>query len=72
MITDQVPGISKLSPQEKWILAAELWDEVFEELTAIPESDAQRVVVKDRWESYLADPDSGSSWEEIKAKLGKS
>lgn len=71
MIVEKLPGISDLSPQEKWLLAGELWDSVADVPDAVPQNDAQKALVMERWEQYLANPDQGSTWEEIKQRLGK-
>ena len=66
MIAEKLPGISDLSPQEKWLLAGELWDSVVDVPDAVPQNDAQKALVMERWEQYLANPDQGSTWEDIK------
>jgi putative addiction module component (TIGR02574 family) len=71
MIADRLPGILELTPREKWLLAGELWDSVADDPAAFPDSDAQRTLVRERWEEYLANPDQGSTWESIQRRLGK-
>lgn len=71
MIAERLPGIIDLSPREKWLLAGELWDQVSGDLSAVPQSDSQVQLIRQRWENYLAHPENGSTWEEIKNRLGK-
>lgn len=71
MIAERLPGISELSPQEKWLLASELWDAVAEIPGALPAGEAQKPLIRQRWQEYLSNPEDGSTWEEIKRKLGK-
>lgn len=71
MIAERLPGVAELSPQEKWILAGELWDAVAEDPEAVPQNDAQRGLVRERWEEFLANPGQGTTWEAIQRRLGK-
>ena len=71
MIAERLPEIATLSPQEKWLLAGELWDSVAEDPAAVPQNDAQRELIRERWEEYTADPEQGVTWEAIKRRLGK-
>lgn len=71
MIVETLPGIAELTPQEKWLLASELWDQVSDDPDAVPVSGSQKQEIRDRWEEYLRNPEKGSTWEEIKSRLGK-
>lgn len=71
MIAERLPEIATLSPQEKWLLAGELWDSVAEDPAAVPQNDAQRELIRERWEEYTAHPEQGATWEAIKRRLGK-
>jgi putative addiction module component (TIGR02574 family) len=71
MIAERLPGVSELSPQEKWILAGELWDAVAEDPKAVPQNDAQRKLIRERWEQYQANPELGTTWQAIQRRLGK-
>ncbi|MEM9480985.1 MAG: addiction module protein [Verrucomicrobiota bacterium] len=72
MILEKIPEISKLSPRDKYILANELWDEVEASQSSIPFDDAMVELLEKRYEEYLSDPTKVISWEDLKAKLGKS
>ena len=63
--------IADLSPQEKWILAGELWDAVAGDPQAVPKNNAQRELIRERWEQYLANPEQGTTWQAIQQRLGK-
>ncbi len=71
MIAERLPGVADLSPQEKWILAGELWDAVAEDPQAVPQNDAQRALVRERWEQYVGNPEQGTTWQAIQQRLGK-
>ena len=71
MISDAIPQLANLTPQEKWLLAGELWDEVAKDPNAIPSSEEQQNEIRERWEEYKTNPDKGVTWEEIKERLGK-
>lgn len=72
MIAERLPEVADLSPQEKWILAGELWDSVADDPEAVPQNDAQRELIRERWEQYLANPEQGTTWQAIQQRLGKS
>jgi len=71
MIAERLPEIAALSPQEKWLLAGELWDAVAEDPEAVPQNDAQRELIRKRWEEYQSNPEAGTTWEAIQRRLGK-
>ena len=71
MIAEQNPAIGELSPQEKYILANELWEEISADENLIPFNDAVVALLEERHEEYLKDPTKVVTWEELKAKLGK-
>lgn len=71
MIAERLPEIAALSPQEKWILAGELWDAVAEDPAAVPQNEAQRELIRERWEEFQANPGQGTTWEAIQRRLGK-
>jgi putative addiction module component (TIGR02574 family) len=70
MIAERLAGVSELSPQEKWLLAGELWDAVAEDPTAVPQNDALRELIRERWDQYLANPEQGTTWQDIQRRLG--
>lgn len=72
MIVEQIPAIGDLSPRDKYILANELWEEVEANQASIPFDDAVVQLLERRHREYLSDPSKVVSWEELKAKLGRS
>ncbi len=62
--------ISQLSVAERIQLAEDLWDSILEHQEEIPLSEAQQKELDRRLESYNQNPTAGSSWEEVKKRLG--
>lgn len=62
--------ISQLSVAERIQLAEDLWDSILEQQEEFPLSEAQKQELDKRLENYQGNPASGSSWEEVKKRLG--
>ncbi|MFB2881566.1 addiction module protein [Floridanema aerugineum] len=62
--------ISQLSVAERIQLAEDLWDSIFEQQEELPLTEAQQQELDRRLESYQKNPVSGSSWEDVKKRLG--
>lgn len=62
--------ISQLSIAERIQLAEDLWDSILEQPDELPLTDAQKQELDRRLESYQQDPTIGSTWEEVKQRLG--
>lgn len=62
--------ISQLSVAERIQLAEDLWDSILEHQEEIPLSEAQQRELDRRLENYNQNPTAGSSWEEVKKRLG--
>ena len=62
--------ISQLSVAERIQLAEDLWDSISEQQEEFPLSEAQKQELDKRLENYKRNPASGSSWEEVKKRLG--
>ncbi|MBD2164684.1 addiction module protein [Calothrix membranacea FACHB-236] len=62
--------ISELSVAERIQLAEDLWDSILEQQEQLPLSEAQQQELDQRLESYQKNPANGSSWEEVKKRLG--
>ncbi|MBW4660399.1 MAG: addiction module protein [Drouetiella hepatica Uher 2000/2452] len=62
--------ISQLSIAERIQLAEDLWDSILERQDELPLSDAQKQELDRRLENYQQSPTSGSTWEEVKQRLG--
>ncbi|MDZ8263654.1 addiction module protein [Nostoc sp. ChiQUE01b] len=62
--------ISELSIAERIQLAEDLWDSILEQQEELPLSSTQQQELDRRLENYEKNPTSGSSWEEVKKRLG--
>ena len=62
--------ISELSIAERIQLAEDLWDSILEQQEELPLSPAQQQELERRLENYKKNPTNGSSWEEVKKRLG--
>ena len=62
--------IAQLSVAERIQLAEDLWDSISEQQEEFPLSEAQKQELDKRLENYKRNPASGSSWEEVKKRLG--
>jgi putative addiction module component (TIGR02574 family) len=68
MILEKVPDVRQLSPDEKWLLIGELW----QELLPAPDHEprAEIVALLDaRMAEFRANPSLGGPWAEVKARL---
>lgn len=63
-------NISQLSVAERIQLAEDLWDSIAEQQEELPLSEAQQQELDRRLENYQQNPTNGSSWEEVKKRLG--
>uniref|UniRef100_B8HPF3 Addiction module component, TIGR02574 family n=1 Tax=Cyanothece sp. (strain PCC 7425 / ATCC 29141) TaxID=395961 RepID=B8HPF3_CYAP4 len=62
--------ISQLSIAERIQLAEDLWDSILEQQGELPLTDPQKQELDRRLENYQQDAASGSTWEEVKQRLG--
>lgn len=62
--------ISQLSVAERIQLAEDLWDSISEQQEELPLTEAQQQELDRRLENYKQNPAKGSSWEEVKKRLG--
>jgi putative addiction module component (TIGR02574 family) len=70
MISERIPEIQQLSPQERLILATELMGD-FEE-SATPEIDrAIEELIRERLSHYQQHPESAQTWRDLKRSIGK-
>jgi len=65
----ELSSVLKLPVKERLRLVEAIWDSIAEHPEALPLSDAERKELDRRWENYLKDPDSGSLWSEVKARI---
>jgi putative addiction module component (TIGR02574 family) len=65
--------ISELSIAERIQLAEDLWDSILEQQVELPLTDTQQQELDRRLEKkYQQAPTAGSTWEEVKQRLGLS
>ncbi len=69
MIAKQIPAVKKLSLEDKWRLANELWDEVEERQRELPTSPEIVAIVKHRFAEHQRDPSTAMSLEEFKRRF---
>jgi putative addiction module component (TIGR02574 family) len=69
MSTVKEMNIQSLSHSERIILAEELWDSIARNQNNLEVTDAQKELLDKRLEAYLASPEEGSSWNEIKDEM---
>ncbi|GAX40424.1 addiction module component [Tolypothrix sp. NIES-4075] len=62
--------ISQLSVAERIQLAEDLWDSILTTPAAVRVSETQQQELDRRLEEYYQNPMQGSSWEQMKQRLG--
>jgi len=68
MISEKIPAIADLSPEEKLILAGELWTSSTDHSQEQP--DPQIVaLLQERLAQYQANPEAVSPWSEVKERI---
>lgn len=63
--------ITKLSFTERLQLVEDLWDSLEDDQDTIPIPDWHVEELKRRLEAYRADPDAGSTWDEVRERILK-
>ena len=61
--------ILELSVEERLDLVEAIWDSLVEFPEAIPLTDEQRRILDERLEDLRQNPDAGSPWPEVKARI---
>ena len=67
--TAKALGIDQLSVAERILLVEEIWDGIAEEINASELAQAQKDELDRRLAAMESNPQAGSSWEEVKARL---
>jgi putative addiction module component (TIGR02574 family) len=62
-------GLDSLSVDERISLAEELWDSVASATSELELSEAHREDLQRRLDAYRDNPQAGSPWNEVKARL---
>ena len=68
MILEQVPEVQRLSPDEKWQLIDELWQELLPRSDSEPQP-AILALLEGRMAEYRESPALAAPWAEVKARL---
>lgn len=71
-MNSQLSEILQLSVAERIQLVEDIWDSVVAFPEAIPLTEAQRLEIDRRLETYAQNPDDGISWNELKDQLSNS
>lgn len=71
MVKDRYPELATLSLDDKWLLMAELEDEVMASDASTEEPLKSEIAVKleERYQDYLNDADSARTWSEVSQKM---
>ncbi len=62
-------GIDQLSVAERILLVEEIWDSIVSEAEDLPLTEAQKQDLERRLAEYNDNPNAGSSWEDVKARI---
>lgn len=65
------PGFDELALDEKLHYVATLWDRIVAVQDALPLSQAQQQLVRERLAAHQADPDTAKPWSEVRAEIEK-
>ena len=62
-------GIDRLSLAERILLVEEIWDSIAAEAEALEVPQSHKDELDRRLAAFHADPQAGSSWEDVKSRL---
>ncbi len=62
-------GIDQLSVAQRILLVEEIWDSIVAEAEDLPLTEAQKQDLERRLGEYNDNPDAGSSWDDVRARL---
>ncbi len=71
MIINTVPGLKNLSDAEKLLLINELWDSLSSQEDVLPVPESHKAILDQRLRDHEANPEQGSTWKEVKSKIGR-
>jgi putative addiction module component (TIGR02574 family) len=69
MTKEEIQKLLELPAEERLELAQALWQSLEADVGALPVTEAQRAVLDERLEAFLAQPNDVLTWSEVKAKL---
>ncbi|MSR64931.1 MAG: addiction module protein [Verrucomicrobiae bacterium] len=65
----QLASVFKLEKSEKLQLVEDLWDSIAADPSSVPVTEWQKAELERRKQKYLKNPNSGSSWPEVKRRI---
>ena len=65
----ELPQVMALSTAEKLQLIDELWMSIEPELNQLEVSEEEKKLLDERWEKFLANPDSALTLDQVKERL---
>jgi putative addiction module component (TIGR02574 family) len=65
----RISDVLELSVPERMRLVQAIWDSIEAVPEAVPVTEAEREELDRRLEAYYQDPDVGSPWSEVKARI---
>lgn len=68
----EISDILELPVSKRIQLAQEIWDSIAEVPEAVSLTDSDKREIDRRLEAYYADPQAGSTWQEVKARILRS
>jgi putative addiction module component (TIGR02574 family) len=71
MTKAELASILELSVAERLQLAQDIWDSNAADASSLPLTEAQRRMLDERLAAYRADPEAGSTWEVVRARIRK-
>jgi putative addiction module component (TIGR02574 family) len=63
------PGFDDLTPEEKVLYVAALWDRIAAEPDRMPISEEQRALLRQRLAAYQANPSAARPWSEVRRDI---
>jgi len=69
VIAEKIPALQALSPDEKLILAGELWEELAANPKAFPKRADHLKILQERLDHYRQHPEDVMAWEGVKARI---
>jgi len=71
MVKERYPELATLSLDDKWLLVAELEDEIMASDASNEEPLKSEIAAKleERYQDYQRDPDSARTWSEVRQKM---
>lgn len=64
-----VADVADMPAAERLLLVEDIWDSIAAMPEAVPLTDAQRMELERRLEAYHKNPDAGSAWNQVKARV---